>query len=79
VLAEKADPLIVTRGVKSVYAVDDGDAWGLWFSMMNSAVVPSVMQLGVFGLTEQSGSAFTEEQGEPLGDVQFRIAPEVMS
>jgi len=37
------------------------------------------MQLGAVGLIEQSGSAFTDQQGEPLALTQFNIAPEVMS
>jgi hypothetical protein len=46
---------------------------------MNSAEVPTVMQLGVVGLAEQSGSAFTDQQGDPLSEVQLRIADDVIS
>jgi len=46
---------------------------------MNSADVPSVMQLSVLGLTEQRGSAFTDQQGDPFAFVQLRTADEVVS
>jgi hypothetical protein len=75
VVAEYAMPDIVTSGVKSVNAVEVGDTCGLWFSIMNSAACPTVMQLGVVGLTEQRGSAFTDQHGEPFASVQLKNAP----
>jgi hypothetical protein len=42
--------------------------------MMNSTATPTVMQLGVCGLSEQSGRALTDQQGLPLAEVQLRIA-----
>src|ERR1700722_16423304 len=71
-----AVPATVTLGEKSVNAVEVDDTCGLWFSMMNSAARPTVIQL-VTGDTEQSGSAFTDQHGEPVADVQLRSAPVV--
>ena len=69
-------PVILTMSVKSVNAGDEG---GLWFSMINSAVAPSVMQFGVVGLTEHRGSAGTDQHGEPEAEVQLKIAPVLTS
>ena len=45
--------------------------------MMNSAALPRVMQ-SVVTVREQIGIAFTDQQGEPVGDVQLKMAPEFM-
>jgi hypothetical protein len=37
------------------------------------------MQLGALGFFEQSGSAGTDQQGEPVALEQSRMAPEVKS
>ena len=66
-----ADPVMLTAAEKSVSPPP--------FSMMNSADCPSVIQLGVAGLTEQSGNAWTDEQGEPRYEVQLTVAPVVRS
>jgi hypothetical protein len=70
---------MVTSGVKSVNAVAGEQHSGAWFSTTNSAAFPRIMQFLVPGLTEQSGSALTDQQGEPVAEVQLRIAPVVLS
>ncbi|HET9374097.1 MAG TPA: hypothetical protein VFO40_03950 [Chthoniobacterales bacterium] len=60
------------------YLLNPPIKWGLVFSKMNSAAVPTVMQLGAVGLAEQSGSAGTDQQGDPFAEVQLRIADDVI-
>ena len=75
-----AAPDMATVGVNFGNWSVGGESCPLWFSRINSADVPSVMQFGAVGLTEHKVSALTHQQGWllglPFGVVQLNTAPD---